>query len=107
MAFRVDFTPIQNQYNLVLSRKKAGFLVTTTYIACTKVISKLITSQASFRVYCFDRLVRPTFHLYKICKFTRGCVLLCRVLCDVDHICVWFRYFAPQYLPPANEVAGR
>ena len=46
-------------------------------MACTKVISPLITSQASFRVYCFDRLVRPTFHLYKICKFTRGCVVLC------------------------------
>ena len=77
MAFRVDFTPIQINQILSCHVKKAGFLVTTTYIACTKVISKLITSQASFRVYCFDRLVRPTFHLYKICKFTRGCVLLC------------------------------
>ena len=46
-------------------------------MAGTKVISPLITSQVSFRVYCFDRLVRPTFHLYKICKFTRGCVVLC------------------------------
>ena len=104
MAFRVDFTPIQNQYSLVLSRKKAGFLLTTTYFACTKVISPLITSQASFRVYCFDvtnisSLQNLQIHTWLCCAVS--------VLCDVDHMCAWFRYFAPQYLPPANEVAGR
>ena len=36
----------------------------------------LFTSEASCRVYCFDKLVILTFHLRtKVCKFTCACLV--------------------------------
>ena len=52
-------------------------------MASPKPKMSLVTSEASLRVYCFDRLVRRTFHFCKICKFI-PCVKLISAYCFND-----------------------
>ena len=49
---------------------------------------EFVTSEASFRVYCIDRLARRTFHLCN--KIANSQVADVSVLCDADRMCAWF-----------------